>query len=173
MKNRTTLPTALILSLVSPALFAANFVVSTTGSDSNPGSELEPFATLERARDAVRQLKTAGPLQPGGTTIEVRGGVYPLAQPLQFTDQDSGTETAPIVYQARTGEVVRFTGGRRVSGWSPVNDPSVQARLDAGRGTMFTRPTSRHSALRTCKASGMPASINRTRVSNCSSRTSR
>ena len=131
MKNRTKCVTALIVLLFSPALFAANFVVSVTGNDSNPGSDLAPFATLERARDAVRQLKTAGPLRPGDITIELRGGVYPLAQPLQFTDKDSGTEASPIVYQARTGEVVRVTGGRRVAGWARVSDPSVQARLDA------------------------------------------
>ena len=33
-----------------------------------------PFASLDRARDAIRQMKTAGPLPRGGVTVWLRGG---------------------------------------------------------------------------------------------------
>jgi len=33
---------------------AADLYIATDGSDGNPGTEARPFATLERARDAVR-----------------------------------------------------------------------------------------------------------------------
>ena len=36
----------------------ADFHVSPTGKDANPGTKQEPFATLLRARDAVRQLNS-------------------------------------------------------------------------------------------------------------------
>ena len=39
---------------------AAQFVVAEAGDDSNPGTVQKPFATLARARNAVRQL-IAGP----------------------------------------------------------------------------------------------------------------
>ena len=66
--------------------------MATEGNDANPGTEDQPFATLERARDEIRQRKAAGPLPAGGITVELRGGVYELSRPLELTAQDSGTE---------------------------------------------------------------------------------
>jgi hypothetical protein len=54
-----------------------------------------PFATLERARDEIRRLKRNGPLPAGGVTVEVRGGMYPLARPFELTAEDSGRAGAP------------------------------------------------------------------------------
>ena len=50
--------------LVGPLLVAraATFEVAPEGSDANPGSAERPFATLARARDAVRELKRSGGL---------------------------------------------------------------------------------------------------------------
>ena len=50
------------LALVAFAASAADFYVAPDGSDANPGTSAKPFASLERARDAVRALKQAGPL---------------------------------------------------------------------------------------------------------------
>ncbi|MBT3291511.1 MAG: hypothetical protein HN380_29470, partial [Victivallales bacterium] len=45
----------LLLSLLLPlAGLHAAFYVAPNGSDANPGTEAKPFATLIRARDAVR-----------------------------------------------------------------------------------------------------------------------
>lgn len=89
-----------------------------------------PFATLERARDAIRELKQTGDLPDGGVTVIVRGGVYALAKPFELSEQDSGTEGAPIVYMAFPGEEVRLSGGKAVSGFEPVTDEAVLQRLD-------------------------------------------
>jgi len=89
-----------------------------------------PFATLERARDEIRKLKTAGALPKGGVTVELRAGTYELARPFELTAEDSGTEEAPILYRARQGEEVRLSGGQVVTGWKPVTDPAILARLD-------------------------------------------
>jgi hypothetical protein len=127
-----------LLTFACQGLMAATLFVAGHGSDANPGTEEKPFATLERARDEIRQRKAAGPLPAGGITVEVRGGVYELPRPLELTDQDSGTENAPIVYRARQGEVVKITGGRAVSGWKPVSDSAVLQRLDpAARDKVF------------------------------------
>ena len=40
---------------------SATFYVAPDGDDSNPGSKERPFATLSRARDAVRKLKKTKP----------------------------------------------------------------------------------------------------------------
>jgi len=106
-----------------------DFYVSTTGSDKNSGTKEKPFATLERARDAVRSLKEAGPLPSGGLTIWVRGGQYVISKTFKLTSQDSGTKEAPVVYRACEGEEIRLTGGRVVSGFKPIDDPAVLSRI--------------------------------------------
>ena len=57
---RSTL--ALLVLLTAATAHAAEFHVAPSGSDDNPGTQAAPFATLERARDAVRTLKAKGPL---------------------------------------------------------------------------------------------------------------
>lgn len=114
---------------------AVAFHVASDGNDSNPGTEAKPFASLERARDAVRQLRKSGPLPAGGVTVWVRGGFYPRQATLELTAEDSGAAEAPIVYRARPGEEVRLSGGREIAGFKPVTDPAVLGRLDeAARG---------------------------------------
>ncbi len=130
MNMRTMTLTLGTLILACQGAMASTLFVASDGSDANPGTEEKPFATLERARDEIRQRKAAGPLPAGGITVDVRGGVYELPRPLELTDQDSGAENAPIVYRARQGEVVKITGGRAVSGWKPVTDSAVLQRLD-------------------------------------------
>ncbi|OGV66548.1 MAG: hypothetical protein A3K19_23835 [Lentisphaerae bacterium RIFOXYB12_FULL_65_16] len=116
----------------------ADFYVATRGNDAWSGRLAQPnrdrtdgpFATLERARDAVRRLTAAGPLAAGGVTVEVLGGAYELSRPFELTKQDAGTAEAPVVYRAAKGAEVRLVGGRRVTGWGPVLDSAVLARLD-------------------------------------------
>jgi len=44
----------------------SSFYVSTTGADSNPGTQAAPWRTVQHAADTVR----------AGSTVNVRGGVY-------------------------------------------------------------------------------------------------
>lgn len=125
----------LILSAVSCVSTAAEFTVAVGGNDANPGTEALPFATLERARDAIRQIKNKAPLPEGGVTVEVRGGTYQLTKPFQLSEADSGATNAPVVYRARSGEEVRLVGGRIVTGWTQVTNPAVLARLDEAART--------------------------------------
>lgn len=109
--------------------------VAVQGHDDGDGSAERPFASLAGARDAIRRLKRAGGLPPGGVTVQVRGGTYRLADGFTLSAEDSGTPEAPIVYRACAGETVRLWGGRTVTGFTPVTDEAVLARLDpAARG---------------------------------------
>lgn len=89
-----------------------------------------PFATLERARDEIRKLKSAGGLPEGGARVVIRGGVYTLERTLEFGAEDSGTAAAPITYAAASDERVRLVGGKEVTGFHPVTDAAVLNRLD-------------------------------------------
>ncbi len=109
---------------------AKTFVVAPDGSDANPGTKDRPFATLERARDQIRQLIAGGGMPSGGITVELRGGVYERARPFELGPEDSGTEKSPVLYRSRKGETVRIIGGRIVTGWERATDPAVLKRLD-------------------------------------------
>jgi hypothetical protein len=58
----------ILLACVSGAFGQSNssFYVSTTGDDSNPGTQTAPWRTVQHAADTVR----------AGSTVNVRGGVY-------------------------------------------------------------------------------------------------
>ena len=93
-----------------------------------------PFASLERARDAVRELKRDGGVPVGGVRVEILGGSYRLTRPFALTAEDSGAEGNPVVYAGQTGTGVVLSGGLRVADWHPVSDSAVLARLtDAAR----------------------------------------
>ena len=129
LKNAVVL---LLAGLLSPALIAADFFVAVNGNDANPGTADKPFASLERARDAVRQMKTKGALPDGGVSVEVCGGAYQMEAPLKFSADDSGTAGAPIVYRARAKEKVSLVGGKIVTDWTHVTNTAVLARMDKG-----------------------------------------
>ena len=119
-----------LASLAAPASApAVSLYVAADGNDSNPGTEAGPFATIQRARDAIRELKESGPLAAGGVTVWVARGAYPLKAGLELAAQDSGAADAPIVYRARPGDEVHLLGGREVAGFKPVTDAAVLARL--------------------------------------------
>ncbi|MYF91788.1 MAG: hypothetical protein F4184_06670 [Gemmatimonadetes bacterium] len=94
----------------------------------------QPFATLEGARDAVRELKATSGLPTGGLKVRVRNGVHALAHGVHFGPEDSGTAAALIVYCPAEGETVRLLGGRQLdpAAWTPVTEPAVRARLAEG-----------------------------------------
>jgi len=124
------LPALLLIALALQGGGAqgAQFFVAAAGNDKSVGSREKPFATLARARDAVRELRKAAPGQ--AVTVTARGGLYRLTETLVLGAEDSGTEGAPVVWQAAPGETVRLQGGARLTDWQPVSDPAVRTRLD-------------------------------------------
>jgi hypothetical protein len=105
---------AFCLLLATVSTPAAEIYVAPDGNDANPGTKESPLATLNRARDAVRELKATAK-----TPVDVilRGGVYRLAEPLLLGPEDSGTAECPISYTAYRGEKPVISGGRVITGW--------------------------------------------------------
>lgn len=82
------------------ALHAAEYFVAPGGHDTNPGTLEQPFATIQRAQEAVVP----------GDTVQVRGGTYQMQEAqiakrkgifayITSLDQ-SGTQEKPITYRA-------------------------------------------------------------------------
>jgi hypothetical protein len=112
-------------------LNANAFFVAKDGDDSNDGSEIAPFATLEKARDAIRSLKTGPGLPEGGVTVYLREGNYQRTSSFELSGQDSGTVESPIVYRAFPGEEVSIMGGFELDGsaFEEVTDINIRNRL--------------------------------------------
>lgn len=118
----------LLVSVVTT--MRADFYVAPAGSDASDGSEARPFATLERARDAVRELKRSGKLPLPGITIWLREGDFVRTNALELTEADSGAAEGPIIWRSYRNERVRLLGGRVLNGFRKVTDPVILARLD-------------------------------------------
>ncbi len=126
----------------------ANFYVATDGSDSNPGTIDKPFATLERARDAVRKMKSSSAFQHmfspqdkgRPVTVMIRAGRYQLSEPLIFGPEDSGTKEHPVLYTAYSDERVVISGGKKIVGWKKAHGKLWKAELaDVKSGKWYFR----------------------------------
>ncbi len=108
-------------------LTPSTFYVSTTGSNSNPGTSAAPWKTLQFAADSVR----------AGDTVVVRAGDY-----AGFQLTASGTASAPITFQAdpgarvttrnpSTSDGINLEGASYavIQGFTVVNQPRAGIRV--------------------------------------------
>lgn len=105
--------------------------VRPDGDDAGAGTREKPFATIGRARDALRAAKDAGPLN-GGAEVILHAGRYAPEASFQLTQSDSGLAGAPIRYAAAPGEAVSVTGARPIpaSAFRAISDAGMKARLE-------------------------------------------
>ncbi|MHB8952185.1 MAG: right-handed parallel beta-helix repeat-containing protein [Pirellulaceae bacterium] len=108
---------------ISPGTASDMFYVSPTGNDAwtgrlqepNPERTDGPLASLIGARDAVRALRAqAG--APTPVTVRVLGGVYHMAEPLVLSPEDSGSESAPVVFEVVPEQRAVLSGGQVITG---------------------------------------------------------
>lgn len=107
----------LLLAILTGTAAAADFHVIPNGNDEDPGMEAKPFATLARAKEAVRGL-VASALK-SDVRVVLHGGTYTLGAPMVFTSADSGSADHTITYAAAPGETVLISGGRGITNWTP------------------------------------------------------
>ncbi|MBP2302913.1 right-handed parallel beta-helix repeat-containing protein [Azospirillum picis] len=109
------------------------FYVSTQGKDSwsgrlaapNAAGTDGPFASLEKARDAMRAGDT--------DTTYVRGGTYRLDQTLTLDARDDGHS-----FLAYKGEAPVLSGGERVQGFTSEGNGLYSAKLSDANGLDVT-----------------------------------
>ena len=104
------------------------YYVSPKGSDENDGSKNKPFATPEKAVEAVRETIAAGLNKP--VTVYFHAGDYRLSN-INFTEADSGTAEYPVTYKAYGDGDVIFNGGKTLANenFKTVTDEAILARL--------------------------------------------
>ena len=142
---------AILNRLISPALIGIflccatygqaqqrTVYVAPTGNDSWSGTMAAsnrnltdgPFATLERARDAIRDLKQREGLPKDGIRVQVRGGTFVLSRTFTLSAPDGGTINSPVRWEAYPNEHPVLTGGTVIGQFHPVRDFSILKRID-------------------------------------------
>ena len=127
--------------MADTGVLGATFFVATKGNDAWSGRLPEPnaegtdgpFASLARARNAVRELKEKDGLKEP-VTVMLRGGRYFLPQTLVLRDSDSGTRDCPVTYTAYPGEKPILSGGTRLTDWQPCKGKILQCELPEAKG---------------------------------------
>ena len=79
-------------------------------------------ATLEEARNAIRQLKGDDGVLDEPVRVIITAGRYTLTEPFVLTPADSGTADCPITYEAAPGATPIFSGGKRIGGFQQTDD---------------------------------------------------
>lgn len=130
--------------LMAGTAAAAEIYVSPNGNDANRGTRSRPLRTFQAAQRAARKLTPRAPV-----TVWFRGGTYYLPDTVVFTEQDSGSAHAPVVYSSVPGEEAVISGGSRLQlAWTPYRDGIMQARVPAGLDTdqLFVNGQRQHMA---------------------------
>ncbi len=111
--------------------FDADFYVAVDGDDSwtgrhsepIPGGDDGPFATLSRARDAVRELRAREPDRD--LQVLIRGGTYRLRETLVFDLRDSSAK-GTTTYAAYPGERPVLCPDVPIRGWQKLEEDPAE-----------------------------------------------
>lgn len=96
------------------------FYVSPQGDDQQAGTQEQPFASLERARQAV-QAAIAGGAQ-GPFRIQLTSGLHRISRPLAFRAEDFGQAGNELRIAAEPGETVVVSGGIPLENWQQQDE---------------------------------------------------
>jgi len=103
----------------------ADVYVAVDGNDKNPGTLDKPLATLEGARNKVRELKKTAKDE---IVVAFKAGEYESPDNLTFTPEDTGTAEVPITYRVYGDGDVIFNGGFTVKAneFVPITDEDAK-----------------------------------------------
>ena len=124
----------------------ADLYVSTVGNDAWSGRFPEavaggtdgPVATVEQAKQRVRELRKRQPGRDRPVVVAIRGGTYNLDRPLRFGPEDSGTQASPTVYQGFGEERPVLSGGIRITEWQVTPEGHWRATVEDVRSGKFS-----------------------------------
>lgn len=132
MRNRFSL--ILCCLFFGSLVHAAEYYVAPNGSDDQPGTESAPFASLEKARDTIRQARRDGTIKQGeAVTVLLEPGDYFLNKSFELTAEDSGSDTGPVQFRSKIPNTARLIGGFVVptSAFKKIVDDRMLARIDS------------------------------------------
>ena len=116
---------------------AKDFYVSTNGSDNNPGTKEQAFATLAYARDQVQLWNQSNASED--ITVWLSGGEYRLTETLVFGLEHSAKHGQIITYAALPGEFPVINSDVTISGWKKLGK-SPEGLPHSARGKVWVAP---------------------------------
>lgn len=118
---------AMLMTWGAGESWGKTFYVDQKAKVTGDGSRQKPFATIEEARDALRNMKAKGAVQ-----VIVGSGTYQFDAPLAFTAKDSGTKSNPVVYRASSIGQTVLSAGKVIApeSFKPVTDSADLKRID-------------------------------------------
>jgi len=121
------------LSIFTTCVFGgAEFHVSPAGNDANPGTLAKPFATIQKARDAVRKVNRS---MKNDINVFIHKGTYYLKKPIALDERDSGFNGHYVIYRGYKDESPVVIGGVPVTGWKPWKNGIMRAPV--GKDVVF------------------------------------
>ncbi|HEY3630980.1 MAG TPA: hypothetical protein VGL21_08775, partial [Jatrophihabitantaceae bacterium] len=112
-----------IAASAAPAASQAPFavVVHAAPNGSGPACSRPRPCSLTGAQQRVRHVLATGDGKVKDVVVELAGGTYYVAAPLQFGPQDSGRNGQTVTWTAAPGAEVTISGGRQLRPiWHPV-----------------------------------------------------
>lgn len=134
---------ALIIAMLCPYVVSANEIepfsgvdktilfVSPTAKPGGDGTIDNPFDTIVKARDRIRELKKSGELGKDGACVYLREGRYEFNKTFILDKNDSGTKDAPIVYRGYKNEKAIITGSKKIplKDFKKVTDQNILSKV--------------------------------------------
>ncbi|WP_258105378.1 right-handed parallel beta-helix repeat-containing protein [Marinoscillum sp. MHG1-6] len=115
-----------VLLISMSTLAAQSRIYVKPGAKNGSGSKSKPYGTIQEARTAAVK---ASKKKDGDVEVLLRGGVYTIDKPIEFSEKHSGVN-GKIIFKAYEGEKAVISGGVKVEGWQHVEGPIYKARLD-------------------------------------------
>lgn len=128
-----TLLYVLLCTLPICAQEPSEFWVSPTGRAGAAGTQADPFASLEAARDHLQPLL---PNQQADITVWLEAGTYRLSRTFALGPEDSAKAPHRVHYKALPGAQAIISGATPVTGWS---GPDANGIYTANVGQRRTR----------------------------------
>ncbi len=119
--------------LFNAFLIAQDIYISPTGNDDNAGTFDKPFATIDRAKVAVREALSQ---TDSDITVYLRGGMYQLRQTVVFEPADGGKDAQRVIYRNYEGEEPLISSGVKVEGWKKL-EVKPDGLPDAAFGNVY------------------------------------
>lgn len=92
--------------------------VAPNGSDSNPGTQSAPFATIAGANNAIKNLRSQ---MQGDIVVHVASGYYQISEPIVIGVDGAGANGYRVIYRGDSSNKPVVSGGVQITGWTKVD----------------------------------------------------
>ncbi|MFF0342340.1 right-handed parallel beta-helix repeat-containing protein [Kribbella sp. NPDC004875] len=115
------------------AVDCQTFWVATSGDDAAKGTEKDPWKTVTRARDEIRD-KHLNDRMNCDITVNLKAGDYPVSSTIDLDQRDSGKNGHRVIYRSVDGPgKANLQGAEEITDWEPYKDGIYKAKVDASK----------------------------------------